>query len=63
MLNPQDAKGTLLYGSVVKVQITPESGRYFSAQNHNFRQGHAAWDQSGNRDSASLAMAQNEKEE
>lgn len=61
-LDLQDAKGTLFYGSLIKVQITPESGRYFSAQNDVSRQGHTACEESRNLDCTSLAMAQNKKE-
>lgn len=51
------------YGSLIKVQSTPDSGRYFSAQNHVSRQGRAAREGSGTRDCPSLATAQNEKED
>lgn len=50
------------YRSLIKMQTTHGNGRYFSAQNDISRQGHAAWEESGNLDCTSLAAAQNDKE-
>lgn len=40
------------YGTLIKVQITPESGKYFSAWNGISSQGHSAWEERRNLDKA-----------